>query len=83
MVSIKWFDAITDIEEYKNIEEIRKELHPLIASTVGFLIDDSDDNYMVAHLIWKNKEGGVDGYKYISLIPHKLVVEFKELKAVE
>ncbi len=81
-VEINWVDAIHSNEGWRPLQyyiEKFKIMHDKIHSTVGYLVDETDNYYLVALDIAESKKGSPILVNQLQLIHKNMVTSVKEL----
>lgn len=69
IVQIRWIDVQAIDIGLQTVEEL-KEIKPLIANLVGYLVLDDKENYYVAKEYWED----CDMFKYVHIVPKKTAI---------
>ena len=67
IVEVEWFDAQSSTESF-TVEEIKKELKPLISFNVGYLLHEEED-----YIVWGYMDFGNGLIKHHTCIPKGMI----------
>lgn len=79
-VIIEWDDVqFVELNGLIPVSEIGDDsCYPIRASLIGFLVNESDEYYYIAHEVWRD----VRGCKYLHIVPKRSVVKLVKLTKV-